>query len=130
MFAAGSDFPPVQRCEQRSRPAWSAAAAETAAAAGSAHWCSDRPERHRGASPAGRTPEGQGSRRTCTEDNKQVLTHGFVRSNALPFHSSSAAYSQSSSSVPPFVAGIHEAPLCTFSRTTVARKSEYKVTNG
>lgn len=29
------------------------------------------------------------------------------RFNTLPFHSSSAAYSQSSSSVPPFVAGIH-----------------------
>lgn len=75
MFAAGSDFPPAQRCEQRCQPAWSAAAAETAAAAGSAHWCSDRPERHRGASPAGRTPEGQGSRRTrvrdCAEDDKQ-----------------------------------------------------------
>lgn len=35
------------------------------------------------------------------------LTQGFVRVNALPFHSSSAAYSQSSSSVPPFAAGIH-----------------------
>lgn len=54
------------------------------------------------------------------------LTHGFVRFITLPFHSSSAAYSQSSSSVAPFAAGIHQAPLCTFSSTTVAHTSEYK----
>lgn len=59
VFAAGSDFPPGQRCERCSRSASSAAAAESAAAAGSARWCSDRPEWHRGASPAGRTPEEQ-----------------------------------------------------------------------
>lgn len=46
--------------------------------------------------------------------------------NTLPFHSSSAAYSHSSSSVPPFAAGIHEPPLCTFSGMIVAHKSEYK----
>lgn len=61
VFAAGSDFPPVQRCEQRCQRAWSAAAAEKSAAAGSARWCSDTPEWHYGASPAGRTPEEQGS---------------------------------------------------------------------
>lgn len=59
VFAAGSDFPPGQRCERCSRSASSAAAAESAAAAGSARWCSDRPEWHCGASPAGRTPEEQ-----------------------------------------------------------------------
>lgn len=55
--AAGSDCPPVQRCEQRSQSAWSAAAGEKAAAAGSAQRSSDKPDWPRGASPAERTPE-------------------------------------------------------------------------
>lgn len=42
-----------------------------------------------------------------TTNKGRWLTHGFARFNTVPFHSSSAAYSQSSSSVPPFVAGIH-----------------------
>lgn len=62
MFAAGSDFPPVQRCVQRSQSALSAAAAVKAAVAGSAHWCSDRPEWHYGASPAGWTSKEQETR--------------------------------------------------------------------
>lgn len=61
MSAAGSDSPPVQRCEQCSQSAWSAAAGEKAAAASSADWSSDRPGWHCGASPAERTPEEEGT---------------------------------------------------------------------
>lgn len=42
-----------------------------------------------------------------TTNEGRWLARSFVRYNTLPFHSSSAACSQSSSSVPPFVAGIH-----------------------
>lgn len=59
--AAGSDSPPVQRCEQCSLSAWSAAAGEKAAAAGSAHWSSDKPGWQCEASPAERTPEEGGT---------------------------------------------------------------------
>lgn len=61
MSAGGSDSPPVQRCVQCSRSAWSAAAGEKAAAAGSARWSFDKPGGHCGASPAARTPEEGGT---------------------------------------------------------------------
>lgn len=54
------------------------------------------------------------------------LTQGFVIFHSLPFRSSSAVYSQSSSSVPPFAAGTHVAPLCTFLAKTVAHTPEHK----
>lgn len=71
VFAAGSDFPPAQRCEQCSQSASSAAAAGKAAAAGSARWCSDRPEWHYGASPAGWTPKEQ--------ENQMYVSQGLCR---------------------------------------------------
>lgn len=73
--AAGSGFPPVQRCVQCSLSAWSAAAGEKAAAAGSAHWSSDKPGWCCGASLAEKSSEGTG--------NKISLTREFCLNNQI-----------------------------------------------
>lgn len=122
--AAGSDSPPVRRCARCSPSTWSAAAGGKAAAAGSAHWCSDKPNQHRGASPAARTPEEQESRWVCVQEVSLANGHRLVKCNTVPGHSSSAAHAHGSSSLPPSAAGASLVPLCTLTRTTVVHKPD------
>lgn len=123
VFAIGSGSPPAQRPEPCSRSAWSAAAAETPAVAGSVHWSSDRPGWCCAASPADETSE----KATRREDRCVCLTALCPdkptdrRFQCGPFHSSSAALSDGSSSAPPFAAGASSAPPCTPTGRTAAQ---------
>lgn len=76
--ATGSDFPPVQRCEQCSQSAWSAAAGEKAAAAGSARWSSDTLGWCCWASPAKRTPEEEQDKRERWAFHKIKVCNNYL----------------------------------------------------
>lgn len=124
--AVGSGSPPAQKPEPCSQSAWSAAAADTPAAAGSAHWSSGKQKWCCGASPAGRTPEEQEG--TCLRAGTgRMVTPTwlfFSESEATPCHFSSLAQSHSCSSHPPFGAGKSSALLCRLTGLTAAHLSD------
>lgn len=131
--AAGSDFPPVQRCERCSQSAWSAAAGERAAAAGSARWSSDTLGWCCGASPAKRTPEEEQDKPERWAFHKikvcnNYLANGYslIACNTVPFHCFSGAHSHNTSSSPPSAAGTSSAPLCKLTETTGVHTPEDK----